>query len=60
MAALGEALAAGGFIFGAVSVADFAVYPKLAGATVDAPVADWLQRMWRRPATGRGMTAVAG
>jgi hypothetical protein len=62
MAGLAAALEAGEFICGGFSIADMFVYPKLAALQADAEpaVARWAARMWKRPATGRGMTAVVG
>jgi hypothetical protein len=64
VAALTAAVERAEFIMGAVSVADMFVYPKIAAlqgaADAEPAVARWAQRMWKRPAVGRGMTAIAG
>jgi glutathione S-transferase len=55
-------LAKSDFIVGDFSIADMAVYPRLAGQpdvlAAHPAIARWAARMVRRPATGRGMTVV--
>jgi glutathione S-transferase len=55
-------LAKSDFILGDFSIADMAVYPRIADDAATLPahpaVARWAARMMKRPATGRGMTVV--
>ena len=64
MAGLTAAIEKTDFVCGAFSIADMALYPRIAamqGATDAEPaVARWARRVWIRPAVGRGMGAVAG
>ncbi len=61
-AALEERLAASSFILGDISVADMAVYPRLAGErailAAHPAIARWAARMAMRSATGRGMGVI--
>ena len=55
-------LAKSDFILGDFSIADMAVYPRIAGdaagLAAHPAIARWAARMMQRPATGRGMTVV--
>jgi len=63
LAALDTLLANSDFILGDFSIADMAVYPRIVGDAAafaaHPAIARWAARMMRRPATGRGMTAVS-
>jgi hypothetical protein len=64
MARLTAAVEKADFVCGAFSIADMALYPRLAAlqgaADAEPSVARWARRVWIRPAVGRGMVAVAG
>jgi hypothetical protein len=64
LATLEAKLSSAEFILGAVSIADMAVYPRLAfDSSVLAAhpsIARWASRMAKRSALGRGMSVIAG
>jgi glutathione S-transferase len=57
---MAERLEAHDYVLGFYSIADMAMYPRLAGRTDVAPaIARWQARLRLRPAVGRGMVVVA-
>lgn len=58
LAALDALLARSEFVAGKYSVADMALYPRIA-ASAHANIARWASSLSKRPALGRGMSVVA-